>query len=75
MLMQETGDILFFMDYFTNCCFLKKVVMRSKLKKGLLLVVVVAALGGAYAWFQWNKPARDAMNEKGISTCEKVALI
>lgn len=41
--------------------------MRSKLIKGLLLVVVVAALGGAYAWYQWNKPARDAMNEKGIS--------
>jgi tRNA_anti-like len=40
--------------------------MKSNLKKGLLAVVVLAVLGGAYAWYQWNKPARDAKDEKGL---------
>jgi len=41
--------------------------MKSSLKKLVAFVVVVALLGAAYAWYQWNKPARDAKDEKGIS--------
>jgi hypothetical protein len=41
--------------------------MKSSLKKVGLFVAIVSLLGVAYAWYQWNKPARDAKDEQGIS--------
>ncbi len=41
--------------------------MKSNVKKVLVFILVVAVLGAAYAWYQWNRPARDAKNETGIT--------
>jgi hypothetical protein len=41
--------------------------MKSSLKKVGVFVAVVVVLGVAYAWYEWNKPARDAKDEQGIS--------
>ena len=41
--------------------------MKSNVKKAFLALVVLAVVGGAYAWYQWNKPARDAKDEEGLA--------
>lgn len=41
--------------------------MKSNLKKVGVFVAIAALFGVAYAWYQWNKPARDAKDEEGIS--------
>jgi hypothetical protein len=41
--------------------------MKSSWKKVFAFILIVALLGVAYIWYQWNRPARDAKNEQGIS--------
>ncbi|HSC54540.1 MAG TPA: hypothetical protein VLC98_13000 [Phnomibacter sp.] len=41
--------------------------MKSKAAKWILGIVVLLLAGMGYAWYLWNKPARDAADEKGIA--------
>lgn len=51
---------------YTVCCSVYLLCMKKGIKRIFLLSLVVLLIGAGYAYYIWNKPARDVSNETAI---------